>query len=110
MNVVKIFLCLVLALIIGNDSAAQDFSNRGKDFWLCFPSHVPNERNGTTYYAKMSLFITCDKNSSGTISIPGVFNTSFSVTAAQVTEIDIPYSLAHIADTEAGTIIRKGIH
>ena len=98
----------VLALMI-NSSSAQDFSNKGKDFWLCFPSHVPNERFGTFYYAKMSLFITSDKASSGTISIPGVFNASFAVAAGQVTEIDVPYTTAHIKSEEAGSIIRKGI-
>ena len=98
-----------LLALLGNISAAQDFSNKGKDFWLCFPSHVPNERFGAVYYAKMSLFITADKASSGTVSIPGLFNTSFTVTAGQVTEIDIPYSLAHINKEEAATVIRKGI-
>ena len=98
-----------LLALLGNFSAAQDFSNKGKDFWLCFPSHVPNERFGTVYYAKMSLFITADKASSGTVSIPGLFNTSFTVMAGQVTEIDIPYSTAHINKEEAATVIRKGI-
>jgi gliding motility-associated-like protein len=92
------------------DIQAQDFTNRGKEFWLCFPSHTPNIRNGITYFANMRLFITSDKNSSGTVSIPGVFSTTFSVTANQVTEVDVPYSDAHISFTDAGTVVRKGIH
>lgn len=104
------FLFFSLLVLPGYFSAAQDFSNKGKDFWLCFPSHVPNERLGTIYYAKMSLFITADKASSGTVSIQGIFNTSFTVASGQVTEIDIPYSAAHISPAEAGNVIRKGIH
>ncbi|MCS3802069.1 PKD domain-containing protein [Niastella sp. OAS944] len=88
---------------------AQDFSNKGKDFWLCFPSHVPNEKDGVFYYANMSLFITADKNSSGTVSIPGIFNTTFTVTAGQVTEVNVPYNLAHITSADAAKVIRKGI-
>ena len=108
MKTLQLFI-LIITLTQFNASA-QDFSNKGKDFWLCFPSHVPNVRSGTVYYAKMSLFITSDKNSSGTVSISTVFNTNFSVTAGQVTEIDIPYSNAHILSSEAGNVIKKGIH
>src|SRR5690242_9103265 len=100
-------LWIVFALLFAG-ARGQDFSNKGKDFWLCFPSHVPNERDGITYYAKMSLFITGDRNSSGTASIPGILTKTFSVTAGQVTEVDIPYSSAHIDPTEAAIVIRKG--
>jgi gliding motility-associated-like protein len=110
MNLVRIGMCLALVLTLQAGTRGQDFSNRGKDFWLCFPSHVPNERNATIFYAKMSVFITSDKNSSGTVSIPGIFNVGFSVTAGQVTEVDVPYNLAHITAAEAGSVIRKGIH
>jgi len=98
-----------LLLCLPSVALAQDFTNQGKDFWLCFPSHVPNERDGVTYYARMSVFITADKNSSGSVSIPGVFYAAFTVTAGQVTEVDVPYHLAHINSSEAGTVIRKGI-
>lgn len=98
-----------LLILLGNFSVAQDFSNKGKIFWLCFPSHVPNERFGTVYPAKMSLFITGDKASSGIVSIPGLFQTSFNVAAGQVREIDIPYDIAHIKNTEANSVLRKGI-
>lgn len=59
----------------------------------------------------MSLFLTSDQNSSGTITV-GSFSTTFTVTANQVTAgIDIPYSTAHIASSEAGVAVKnKGIH
>lgn len=99
----------MLLLLLQAVTKAQDFSNKGKDFWLCFPSHVPNEKDGITYYANMSLFITADKNSSGIVSIPGVFSAAFSVTGGQVTEVNVPYSLAHITSADAAKVIRKGI-
>lgn len=99
----------ILLLLLHAVAKAQDFSNKGKDFWLCFPSHVPNEKDGVTYYANMSLFITSDKNSSGIVSIPGVFSTTFTVIAGQVTEINVPYNLAHITSADAAKVIRKGI-
>jgi gliding motility-associated-like protein len=105
----KRLLIFSLLILLGNVSVAQDFSNKGKDFWLCFPSHVPNERFGIVYPAKMSLFITSDKASSGAVSIPGIFQASFNVAAGQVMEIDIPYDIAHIKNTEANSVLRKGI-
>lgn len=104
----RTYLCIWL-LLMQTVAEAQDFSNKGKDFWLCFPSHVPNEKDGVFYYANMSLFITSDKNSSGSVSIPGVFSASFTVAAGQVTEVSIPYNLAHITSADAAKVIRKGI-
>lgn len=102
-----ILFCLI---VMGSDVlVAQNFTNKGRDFWLCFPSHVPNQRNGVYYYAKMSVFITSDKSSSGKISVPGLFSSNFSVAAGAVTEVDIPYNIAHITSAEAGSVVRKGI-
>jgi gliding motility-associated-like protein len=85
---------------------AQDFSNKGKEFWLCFPSHTPSGNS----LAKMGLFITSDKNSAGTITVNG-FSTTFNVSANQVAgPIDIPYNAAHINPLESGTPVNKGIH
>ena len=96
---------LILLLLADNKSFAQDFSNKGKEFWLCFPTHVPS--SGT---ANMVLFITSDKNSKGTISVNG-FNTTFTVTANQIAgPISIPYINAYIADYQSKTVINRGIH
>lgn len=86
---------------------AQDFSNKGKEFWLCFPSHTPSSNLG-----QMALFITSDKNSSGTITV-GSFTTSFTVTANQVSgPLNIPYSEAHLAFNNVSPALKpnKGIH
>lgn len=94
---------LVLSLLLSSIVKAQDFSNKGREFWLCFPAHVPS---GTSL-ANMALFITSDKNSSGTITVNG-FSTTFTVTANQISgPIAVPYSNAYIA--EVNSVVNKGI-
>src|SRR5258705_11776236 len=95
---------LILVLLVGKNSAAQDFSNKGKEFWLCFPAHVPSGQQ-----ASLSLFITSDKSSKGTISVNG-FSTTFNVTANQIAgPINIPYANAYVAQVYP-TVVNKGIH
>ncbi len=96
---------LLFMLLAGNRSFAQDFSNKGKEFWLCFPSHVPSSG-----LANMVLFITSDKNSKGTITANG-FSSTFIVTANQIAgPYSIPYGNAYITDAESGSVVNKGIH
>ncbi len=83
---------------------SQGFSNKGKDFWLVFPSHIPSG----AAQAQMGLFFTSDQNSSGTITVNG-FSTTFTVIANQVTgPIDIPFTNANIGTVN--TVVNKGIH
>lgn len=86
----------------------QEFSNKGKDFYLCFPSHVPSSAGGSPSFAEMSLFITSDKNSSGVVTYNGV-TTNFTVTANSVTEIPINRAAAYISDAESNAPVAKGI-
>ncbi len=92
---------------------AQDFSNKGKDFWLCFPQHVPNN---ATNIATLSIFITSDKASSGTITMPnGAFSGTFNVLANGIQEIQIPWNVnVHISNGESSNeattqILKKAI-
>ncbi len=86
---------------------SQDFSNKGKDFWLCFPSHTPSNNLG-----QLALFITSDKNSSGIITV-GTYSLRFSVSANQISiPLNIPYFEAHLDfnGASASTIqVGKGI-
>lgn len=98
----KLYL-LCFATLIGQLTFAQDFSNKGKEFWLVFPAHTPSSAQ-----AQMGLFITSDRNSSGTITVNG-FSTTFTVAANQVTgPINIPYANANIGNS--GAVVNKGIH
>ena len=84
---------------------SQDFSNKGKDFWIGYGNHVRMFNAGTA--EKMQLYITSDQNTTGTVQIASVgFNQNFTVTANQITTIDIPRTAALL---DQG-IYNHGIH
>ncbi len=96
---------LAITLIAISSASAQDFSNKGKEFWLCFPNHIPSGPNG-----QMNIWITSDQASSGVVSISnGTFTVPFNVTANGIVPINIPHSLAHISNAESGMVIQKSI-
>lgn len=98
---------LVLAALFSQlKGYAQDFSNKGKDFYLCFPAHVPSGSN----LATLSIWITSDKASSGTITMGnGAFTANFNIAANGIAEILIPHGTAHISNAESNMVIRKSI-
>ena len=57
---------------------AQDFSNKGTDFWITYPIHI----DGTN--SAMGIYITSDINATGNISVADK-NIPFTVTANTVT-------------------------
>lgn len=87
---------------------AQDFSNKGKDFWVIYTGHI----DGTT--SRMALYITSDQNATGTVSVAGN-SIAFAVTANQVTTVRLtststpPNSVAYNGQT-TGIGSNKGIH
>ena len=96
---------LLFFLLLGDKSYSQDFSNKGKEFWFCFPNHIPSGSNGS-----MSIWITSDQASSGTITMTnGAFTANWSVPANGITSVNIPHSLAHISNAESGMIIQKSL-
>jgi len=97
------FVLLPAVLLLTLQGIAQDFSNKGKDFFLCFPSHVPNLPN----VAEMYIYITSDQNSSGVITYNGQTQT-FVVTANSITTVAINRTAAYIAETEPMPV-NKGI-
>ncbi len=98
----------VLALFGVFSVSAQDFSNKGKDFYLCFPNHVPAPNQGL---ATLSIFITSDKASSGTITMAnGAFSGTFNIAANGIQEIPIVWnSNIHISNGESNSVIKKSI-
>ncbi|MGV3541518.1 MAG: PKD domain-containing protein [Rufibacter sp.] len=68
--------------------------------------HIDGASN--TSPSKLSLYITSDVNTTGTVTVPGIgFSQNFSVTANAVTIIDIPQA-AYIGTSEG--VENKGIH
>ncbi len=104
------FLLLLIISVFSFTGFSQDFSNKGKDFYLCFPHHVPSGTN-----AKLSIWITSDQASSGTITMAnGAFSSTFNIAANGLAEVQVPYAAAFISNGESTTefttlILKKSI-
>ena len=96
---------VMIAFCLGTCLNAQDFSNKGKDFWIGYGNHV-RMFNGTPP-EQMQLYITSDVATTGQVTIASVgFSQSFSVTPNQITTINIPRSAALTDDG----LYNHGIH
>ncbi len=104
-----IFLSVFLFQIFCTCINAQDFSNRGKDFWIAYPSHI----DGTG--SVMGIYITSDVAATGTIKV-GAVTIPFTVTPNTVTRKflgpdaagDAPNTGVHLT-TQDGIELAKGI-
>ena len=84
---------------------AQDFSNKGKDFWLAYPGHIDGNSS------RMALYISSTVNTSGVVELPGGATISFTVTANQATVVQISPATYNIINPQSeGTFAARGIH
>lgn len=105
------FICTLGHLMVNG----QDFSNKGKDFWLGYGFHVnmgagvPTNQNNIQ---DMVLYFTSDKNATVTLDIPGIgYTKTYTVTANQVTTSDpIPKSGTQDARISGPGTFKRGIH
>jgi gliding motility-associated-like protein len=96
---------VLTALCISSVLSAQDFSNKGKDFWIGYGNHVRMFTGSPA--EKMQLYITSDVATTGQVTIASIgFSQSFTVQANQITTIDIPRSAALMDDG----LYNHGIH
>jgi len=80
----------VLALI-HTTSSAQDFSNKGKEFWLSYSYHVSMVNTNNGGLPVMTLYITSDVTTTYTVEIFGVTTVSTgTISAGQVVTVTIP--------------------
>ncbi len=70
-------LVLLFLTAIANSVYPQDFSNKGKDFWICYPAHI----DGTS--SAMGIYITSNVNATGQITVGGT-TIPFTLTANTV--------------------------
>jgi gliding motility-associated-like protein len=99
----KVLLLLMLS-ITACLAHSQDYSNKGKEFWIGYGNHVRMYQGNSQ---QMVLYITSDVNTTGTVQIPGLsWSTSFNVTANQITTVSIPQSA--VLDDEG--LFKAGIH
>lgn len=102
------FLTFLFVLMVSLHATGQDYSNKGKDFWVIYTGHI----DGTT--SRMALYITSQYNATGTLSVAGN-NLPFTVTANQITTLRLTNtstpanSLAYNAQV-VGIGTNKGIH
>ena len=97
-------LLLILVLHVFSFSHSQDFTNKGKDFWVGYGNHVRMFTGGAA--ETMQLYITSDVNTTGQVIIEGSFAQTFSVAANQITTINIPRSAALTGEG----LFNSGIH
>ena len=90
------YLIFIFGVCSSSVSIAQDFSNKGREFWVLFPPHAPSRGN----LANLSLYITSDKNTSGNIIINGV-SSPFSITAYQPQEFILDRPSTYVSGTES---------
>lgn len=113
----KTFL-LFLSILFGSILFAQDFSNKGKDFWLGYGYHVSMVSGNTGAplagggSQEMILYFTSDKNASVTVEIPSLnYAQQYTVTKGQVTVSNpIPKSGALDARIVDTGYYNHGIH
>jgi gliding motility-associated-like protein len=103
----KLTLCLFF-LTAMMQTHAQDFSNKGKEFWLAYCYHVGMINAGGP--PTMTLYITSDQNTNYTVEAYGLPTSTLiqngNITAGQVITVNIP-SAYYINDE--GTFNNKAI-
>lgn len=88
-------LCWLLLCFLATNFTAfcQDYSNKGKDFWIGYGNHVRMFNAGEA--EKMQVYITSDVDTKGTLEIPGIgASQPFVIIANQITTIDISRNAA----------------
>ena len=105
-----LFLFFMISTIV---ASAQDYSNKGTDFWVVYSGHID------ALTSRMALYITSSVNTSGTVSVNGK-STPFTVVANQVTVVQLTSSTspsnsdAYLANNNVNQLevigINKGIH
>jgi gliding motility-associated-like protein len=91
-----LFFTLFVFVFITGIAHAQDFSNKGKEFWVVFPPHAPSNNS----LANLSLYISSDKNTSGHIVINGD-STPFNIIAFTPQEFILPRSTTYVSGAES---------
>jgi gliding motility-associated-like protein len=114
----KLLLLNIVCLILSNAIFAQDFSNKGKDFWVGYGSHVsmyngngdPNTTTGGSQ--NMVLYFTSDRDANVKVEIPSLgYTKTYIITANSVTVSDpMPKLLSQDARITDEGKSDKGIH
>lgn len=77
----SVLLCIFFFLTLAAPALAQDFSNKGKEFWIAYPSHIDGASS------VMGLYITSSVDTKGTVTLGNSAPVNFSVDANVVTRV-----------------------
>ncbi len=102
---------LVLTILCGSMSYAQDFSNKGKDFWVAYGYHqIMNAGNGQ----EMILYFSAEQVTNVTVSIPALAYVQNYTIPANTTIASLPLPKTGLQDcrltAESSSPENKGIH
>ncbi len=79
--------------------------SRGKDFWVCFPQNARNDRNNNLIF---KLYITGDKATSGTVTIPGLgIQRKFFINPSEIVAVDVDSNVEVFSSDQ---IQKLGVH
>ena len=113
----RIHLVLILLLLAGVSINAQDFSNKGKDFWIGYGSHVSMYSGNGSVIAgggtqNLVLYFTSDVAANVKVEIPATgWTRTYTVAPNTVTETEIiPKTGADDARLATEGLSNKGIH
>lgn len=103
MRITTLLFCLVC---LNTLSWSQDFTNKGKEFWLGYGNHQQMYADRSAYPG-MDVYVTSDVNTEVTLELPGLgISQTYTVNANQLTQITI----ASQAFLDNEGIFDKGIH
>lgn len=103
----RLIAALILLLLIGKAETlhAQDFSNKGKEFWIAYSYHVGMSGGGSPV---MTLYLTSDVTTTYSVDIYGSANiASGSITGGAVVSVTVPITYAINGE---GSFSQKAIH
>jgi len=112
------YLIFIFGVLCSTVTIAQDFSNKGREFWVGYGSHVSMyNANGTVNTTNggsqnMVLYFTSDQDANVTVEIPATgWTRSYKVLANQVTTSEIiPKTGSDDARISDEGKSNKGIH
>jgi len=105
--------CILLLLAFSTAAAAQDFSNKGKDFWVGYGLHARMFQNNSGGTQEMVLYFATEAVTNITVSIPGLgYSVTYNNVAANTifTTNPLPKTGTQDARLTAEGVSSKGIH
>ncbi len=108
----KYSLLLLLFFVPISLLIAQDFSNKGKDFWLGYGYHVRYVTGVPVNQQELILYFTSDQNANVTVEIPNIgYAVTYTVVANQITvSAPLPKAGGQDARLTSAGLSNKGIH